>query len=278
MSSPTRILPAVIVGAALAASSAGAQQAQDVLDTALEKYEQRMEGIENYTVVQEVLGTAVTMYFERSTVDGHTVFVLAGPLAGGDAKAGSADPWKDMSRIRDRAVLVGQKEIEGTPTYEIRIDDPQNLDLGQSMVQSQKNADFTLNRITMWLDSKDYVIRRMEMAGEMAKDGRKSPVTVEVDMLDYRNVEGMLHPFHTVMNMQGVAEAADISEEDLAKARKSLDELEANMAKMSDSQRAMMQRVMGNQLEKLRGIVESGGTRFEMEVRELRVNTGPPAS
>lgn len=277
MNSQVCLSAALFIGAGLVASPAGAQQAKDILDTALQKYEQRMDGIENYTLVQEVLGAPVTMYFERSTVDGHTVFVPAAPMPGGsNASAGASDPWREMSRIRERAVLAGKKDINGTATYEIRIDDPQDLDFGRSMVQSQGNAEFTLQHMTMWLDTKDYVIRQMELAGEMKRNGKTSPIDINVEMLDYRNVKGMLHPFRTVMHMQGIAEAGDVSEEDIARARESLARLDEQMAKMSDDQRAMMQRMMGNQLEKLRDIVESGGTEFDMSVTDLRVNEGPP--
>jgi hypothetical protein len=276
MQIPTRFLPAVLC-ATIVAAPATAQQAKDIMNTAVEKYEQRMKGIENYTVVQDILGTAITTYFERSTVDGRTVFVPSrSSIGGGGSSAGTVDPYREMSRIVDRAKYEGRKDIDGLAVHAIRIDDPQDLDFGQSIARSQQGADFTIDNMMMYLDTKDYVIRRVEMAGTMARDGKSNPITMTMDFTDYRSVEGMLHPFRTTLRMEGIAEAANISDKDLEKARASLDKLEADMAKMSDSQRQMMQRVMGGQLEKLRALVQSGGTEMQMEVTELHVNAGPP--
>jgi hypothetical protein len=275
MKTAMRCLIVLACGAvtAVPARSAG-QNAQDILNTAIEKYEKRMEGVENYTVVQDILGSTMSTYYERQVVNGRTVFLSPNSSrSGGEV----VDPYADMSKIMEKAKYVGRKDIDGTAAHEIRIDDPQDTQYGKSLVQSQGNGDFTIETMTMFVDAKDYVIRRMEMKGSMQRDGKTSPISTTVDFLDYRTVDHVMHPFRMVMSMEGIAEAADISEKDLAKAKESLAKLEADMAKMPESQRKMMERFVGGQIEKLRAIVETGGTEFTIDVKELKVNAGPPS-
>jgi hypothetical protein len=48
------------------------------------------------------------------------------------------------------------------------------------------------------------------------------------------------------------------------------------MEQMSDQQRAMMEQMMKPQLEQMERMLQAGQMEFSMEVKELRVNTGPP--
>ena len=52
------------------------QSAADVLETAMARFEDRMSGIDNYTIVMDVMGFEVTNYFEKEIVDGRPTFVL----------------------------------------------------------------------------------------------------------------------------------------------------------------------------------------------------------
>ncbi len=48
------------------------------------------------------------------------------------------------------------------------------------------------------------------------------------------------------------------------------------MAEMPESQRQMMESMMKGQLEQLEKMVESGKMEITTQVKELKVNTGPP--
>src|SRR5690606_20885325 len=59
----------------LAPKPAAAQtSAAEMLEAALAHHEARTSGIENYTIVQNVMGIESTIYYERETVDGRTLF------------------------------------------------------------------------------------------------------------------------------------------------------------------------------------------------------------
>jgi hypothetical protein len=84
----------------------------------------------------------------------------------------------------------------------------------------------------------------------------------------------MLHPYLTKVRMEGAMQAVEISPEQRAEAEANLAKLEKQMAEMPQSQRAMMEKMLGSQLEMLRKLVQSSALEVTIEVQELRVNEG----
>lgn len=52
-----------------------AQSGEEIARTALERYAERVSGVDDYTVVQEVMGEEVTLHFEKEMEDGFPTFV-----------------------------------------------------------------------------------------------------------------------------------------------------------------------------------------------------------
>jgi len=65
-----------------------------------------------------------------------------------------------------------------------------------------------------------------------------------------------------------------MSEEERAEAKKALAEMEAQMAEMPESQRKMMESMMGGQKQKLEQMIESGEMKMTVQVTRLSVNGG----
>lgn len=59
---------------------AAAQSADEILEEALRLHEARLADVEDLTVVQEVMGSRTTVYFEKKTRDGHPMLVPVGPF------------------------------------------------------------------------------------------------------------------------------------------------------------------------------------------------------
>ena len=51
-----------------------AQSASDLVLAMLEAHEARIEGVENYTLVQAVMGFETETYFEKETFEGRSLF------------------------------------------------------------------------------------------------------------------------------------------------------------------------------------------------------------
>jgi len=245
-------------------SAASAQSAKEILMTSLEEYEQRMEGIENYTIVQETMGFETELTFVRTEVEGRTVFVPKGQDAAG---GGISNFYRMYPKIAERAELEGRQSVDGEQCHVVAINDFSGLDLNPEM---GGQGAFVPKTGLLYVDTSDHLIRKMQMEGEITRDGQTSPMTAVTVLSDYRDVEGMLHPY--LLNITATGLAAGMSEEDAEEARKSLAEMEEKLADMDASQRAMVERMMGGQMDKMRKMLESGQFEITVVTKEVRVN------
>lgn len=261
------LLVGLLTLSAVRAPVAPAQNAQEIIQTAIDRYEQRMSGIENYTIVQDAMGFESTSYYEKHTIDGRSVFKLIDSYGDG-SQDDMGEMYSGFIEVADRAQYSGEENVGGHDTYVLTVDDFSGLSF-------QDGDDFKPKKGIFYLDSSDYIVRRILMEGVVERNGQSQPATADMLFEDYRTVDGMVHPF--VINMSVTGVTAGLSDEELAEARKELAEVRKQMEEMSESQRKMMESMMGPQIEKLEEMVESGNVELSITVKELRVNQGPPS-
>lgn len=258
-------------------SAASQTSAAEVLEAALAHHEARTSGIENYTIVQNVMGVESTIYYERDTLDGRPVFRQRHMTVGGASVAVDDDELGShhgmLASAVDHVRLQGTETVQGRTTHVLAIDDLSTLP-GFAPVP-QEAGEVELRRATLYLDAADHVIRRMVMEGTTNVDGRSQPITMEFQLEDYRDIQGLMHPFRSVMKTTGPAPG--MSPADIEEARRSLEEMKATMAKMSEAERKMVAGMIEPQLKQLEQMLSGGGMEFVVEVTDLQVNTGPPA-
>lgn len=174
----------------------------------------------------------------------------------------------DAERIFANAELVGTEDVNGRSAWHLRSDD---LDI----TQVTDGRQFTINTVDYWMDRNDCVPLKFHMKGKASgDDGRPRDIFIEKTEHDYRQVPGtdMLLSYAQTMRMGGVLTPAE--EKRMAEARVQMAELEKQMAAMPASQRAMMESMMGSQMEQMRKMLDSGAFEMEMRVVDVRVNEG----
>jgi len=261
----TQVPAALILALTLGLPGSGsAQSAEEIFMTALDRYEQRMEGIESYTVVQETMGFQSTLELVRTEVDGRSVFLPEGSNEGGN---GMADFHRLYPQLIERANVEGTESVDGWDCYVIAIEDFEGIDLGQ---MDMGDGSFVPEKGVFYIDDGEYVIRKMTMEGEMESDGQMQPFSITSLMTDYREIEGMLHPFLISVLVEGaVPGMSDGEMEDL---REQMAEMEKQLAEMPESQRAMVEGMMKPQMERLEQMMGGGGMEVTIETKEVRVN------
>ncbi len=267
-----RVLAAMALAALAAAPVAlPAQSAQEVLETALERHEQRMEGVRDYTVVQEIMGFESTTYFERVERDGHVFFVPRQQAGSEAARRAPENPYAALTEMAERATLEGTEQVDGEACHVVTVTDLEGTDFYESAGAGEQ---FRPDRATFLVDTDDYLIRGMRMEGTATTDGQTRDFSLDARFRDYREVEGVVHPFRVEVSVEGMG--GQMSEADRRQARRSLEQMRQQMENMSDEQRQMMERMMGDQMERIEGMLASGAMDFTATVREIRVNQGPP--
>jgi hypothetical protein len=254
----------------VAAAAATAETARDVLRTAMDRNDARLKGIENFTVVQDVMGFEVTTYYETQIVDGHAVPV-ARETGEGSGHA-MATLYASLPEMTEHARLEGTDTIDDHKCYAIRVEDMSELDLAPDM--GGTTDEFTPKSMLFHLDQKDYLLRKMRIEGDVEQEGRQVPMSMDIGLSDYRTVDGLVHPFATTIVVHGLSSA--ISAEDMEKARKALAEMKEQMAEMPEEQRKVMASMMSGQMQRMEEMVSSDEMKMTMKVKEVRVNQPAP--
>lgn len=249
----------------LCAPAAFAESAEEIVNTALEKYEKRLANVETVSITQSVMGMEVETNMVKETVDGHATLVPTGDSTPGTDPASFLAQMKKMA---EAAKLKGKETVDGAECWVLEVSDMAAFDTAPQ----PGSGEFDAKRGRFWIDGQDYLMRKMTMEGDATNQGQTTPVTMEMTLHDYRDTQGFLWPFTTDMVIRGVA--TGMSEEELAEAKKALADMEKQMAEMPPDQRKMMESMMGGQMQKLEQMVESGEMKMTVQVTRLSVNGG----
>lgn len=278
----SRTLPVLASALALAASLAQAVAAQSVSDIVAQmyaSYERQAANVDDYTIVQSVMGFETTSYFVKETVDGHTVFRMQGGSAGGNNfnfslggdDTGLGDVYVIGPELIDHARYAGREQIGDGTAHVLVIDDLSQVSLGQQ--PTPDDLDFTAKTGRIYVDSEMLVPRRVVFSGDALTPNGAHEVTVTIDLQDIRNVSGLLIPYRTAMQITGLQAMID------PETQAQLQEMEAQLAALPPDQREMMERMLGQQLEQLRQMAAGGADvmSIDVTVSDVRVNSGPPS-
>jgi hypothetical protein len=243
-------------------------------------HEERLAGVENVTIVQDMMGMEATLYMERQDVGGTPTLVPVETRVSGmtvqvpemnNSQWSSAfqDEWIERTRAE------GTEVVDGRTLQVLVMDDFTGLDLQEVVGPGMDDRDFVPQRIRYLMDPSDLVVRRMTMEGEVERgDGRRQPFEMDMHMEDYREVEGYMHPFVTRIRNSGMMEAMDVDQEEM---RAQLAQMRERWEAMPENQRGMMGGMIREQMERMEAMLgDDGSVEIVMTVRELRVNAGRP--
>jgi hypothetical protein len=266
----------LVLGVLVATSVAG-QSVSDVVDGMYEAYERQAAGVDNYTIVQTMMGFESVNYFEKEMVDGRPVFRRRNAGAGGlsfglgDQDAGQGDIFLIGPDLVEHAKYAGREQIDGSSVHVLAVDDVSALDIAPPT--GSDDMEFAPRRARIFIDDEIMAPRRMEFVGDATTDDGVEEVTVRMDLLDYRDVSGLLIAHHVVMEIEGLGAMID------PKMQAQFENMEKQLADLPPEQRQMMEGMMGPQIEQMRQMVSGSGERMTIEVTvtDVRVNSGPPS-
>ena len=266
------VLAVSILGAQPAVAQT--QSAAAIVGRMFDEYRNRAESIENYTLVQQVMGLETLSYFEKELVDGRPVFRLRRSSANGmeienPTEGGVDEIYMMGAELARRASYLGSERINDYDVHVLDIPDLSGTGFGRNVTQ---DSEFTPTRGRLYLDIDTYAPRRMTFEGVMRNAGGVSTLTSTIDMADYREIDGLLLPHLTVINIDGLGAAIDPA------TRAQFEEMQRELEMMPPEQRAMVEAAMAGQLEQFRAMMGEEGAPMivEVMVREVFVNIGPP--
>jgi len=208
----------------------------------------------------------------RVLMGGNVAFLRAAASAretAGSERQDGAEAAAQVAAVMERATLQGTEQVAGREAYVLRA-----AGLGQT--QPFEGGEYTLDTVSVWIDTEHYVPLQTRMEGTLTSNGETRPVTIERLDGDYRRVadSNMYEPYRQVTRMSGMMDAAQQAQ--LREAQAQMAEMEQQLQSLPAEQRAMMERMMGPQLEMIRNMAKGGG--FEMETTVNRITVNPAAA
>lgn len=174
-----------------------------------------------------------------------------------------ADALKEAARLlKDEGV----ENVSGKPSQKLAAN---NLDIQQ---QGPNGEQVTINNMAVWIDVESWARTKIRFEGRMKSGGENRGFFLERELGNFQLVPGtvLLHPYLETLRMGGMLGPKERAE--LAEAQKKMKEFEAQLAAMPESQRAMMERMMGPQLEQMRSLTSSGNVEFQFVTTSVVVN------
>ena len=273
-----------------ASSLAGKMTAEKVIQNCVASYEEQMKGVQDITKVTDrdityhkwvtIEGETVckTRYEMEITTGKKFVTIYDGiyqwgqdPVLGGVTKEKiDYNPYQTIENLETITVQYGgTEEIDGYETHILDIEDITKL------MGSAKPAEMEELRISgkLWIDAKDWVIRKMEMNMEgVGEEGEEGTIKITIEMKDFRKDNGLLTPYRTVMaTVMAIDEGVPgLSPEEEQEIRQALAEMQKQLEEMSPEQ----QETMKPSIEMMENMLAGSGMKTVTEVKEVKINTG----
>jgi len=245
---------------------------EQILNNMVAEFEKGVRNIDDYTLITNMY----TAEYKKTYVDGRPTFKSRVRVRGMEQLSGGAISTSSMGHseffdpdmfnyLKEHAEYRGTETIDGARAHNIFVEELREL-------VTDANADRTRN-VHFYIDADLWVLRKMTFDVQMKeRPGEEQTMNGIVRFQDFRNIEGMLMPFKTVMEMEGLDSA--VSDAEREEARKSMEELKKQLDAMPAQQRSMMENMLGPQLRQLENML--AGEKFEIviQVEEVKVNTG----
>lgn len=268
------VIGALLVLGGIGAAPAEAQSVQTVVDEMKARYQQQLETVDTYVIETN----QYTSYYRKTTRNGESVYETAmrwkgdggGLFNGADAMPSLQPSRSQLDTLAQVASYVGTETIDGQRVHVLRVDDPAALsgDRMPAMEQAEQGE------MRLYIDAERYVPLRMESEMTMTQNGETQTLRPRIVFSDYRTTDGLTLPWKMEMTVDSLN--ASVSPEEREQARQSLEELEARMKELPEGQRQMMEGMMKDQLDQLRGILEEGAINIAIEVQDVHVNAPLP--
>lgn len=276
---PSRLLRSLALVLALAGllapTAVQGQSVEAIISEMKARYEQQFAAVDNYIIETD----KYTSYFRKTSTSGppqyesRTVWKesegLFGQMDFSDSPGYYATEAQ-LDKLAENSEYGGMQTVDGTDAHVLIVNDPQAL----AEDSSDEDMENVKGSMRMYIDASQYVPIRMDFEAEVENPEGTQTVNPTMIFADYRTTDGLTVPWSMHMKMDNLN--ASMSPEEREQARESLAQMEEQMENMGERQRKMMERMLKGKMESLRKIIDEGTIEFNVQVQDVKVNTGIP--
>ncbi len=260
----------------ISATFAHAQSAADILDRMIEEYSNSISGIETMMVITKMEGFLETeepdtTYYRKVQMEGG-IYTMQEVRSAQETPSADYYNFKtNYDAIVNNATYEGTESIDGRNAHVLLIEDISALYSSAVAGVEQAEESAEAQRGRLYIDASDYVLLRMSFELEFDADFTGS---IDMNMKDYRDVDGMKYPFLMEMVFDGISD--QFSAEELAEAQQGLKEAREQIDNASGMQRRILERSLRGTIERLEKMLEEGGMSMRMITQAVETNVSIP--
>ncbi len=178
----------------------------------------------------------------------------------------NATTQAEADRLNQLTVQIEDLGVENTPAGPRRRLGTSGLD---ELMDNVDGHETYLNGFSFVIDEEESVIVGHRFDGTMVGDGESRPFFIEIENSDFRQVPGcdLYEPYRRTVRMGGMLDDAQLAE--MEEARQQLEEFEAQLAAMPPAQRAMMEGMIGSQMDTVRSMADGGAIEHVQETEQI---------
>jgi hypothetical protein len=255
-----------------------AQTPADILDRMIQQYSNSLSGIETMMVVTKMEGFIetdepdTTFYRKITLEDG----IQTMQEVSSSRDTPSADYYsfqRNYEAIVNNAAYEGTETIDGRRAHVLLVDDISVLyqDAVSGMEDTAVGQEGEAMRGRLYIDANDYVLLRMSFDMQFSEEYTG---TYDMNFKDYRNVDGMPYSFLAEMVIDGISE--QFSAEELAEARRGLQEARQQIDNSSGMQRRILERTLSGTIDRLERMLDEGGMTMRLVTLAVETNVTIP--
>ncbi len=245
-----------------------ADSVEYVLDNYRQQYEKSIENIDDYVMETDTH----TVYYKKAYIDDRPYFRSWTDYDSDDISAASGISDDELftpemyETLKKTGVYEGIVDVNNHKAHVIYAENADDLFPEADEIEGE------VIKARFYIDTRQWVLRKMEFEIEEEIEGEIRTLKPTVIMDDYRDIEGMLVPFTTLMIIEGIS--GQLTAEEREEALQGFREMEERLEMMSPDEREMMKKMMGPQLEEYRKMLETDRLEIEHKIKDIRVNVG----
>lgn len=255
-----------------------AQTPADIMDRMIQKYSNSLSGIETMMVVTKMEGLIETdepdtTYYRKVTLQDGLQTMQEVSSSRDTPSADYHSFQQNYDAIVDNSTYEGIETIDGRSAHVLLVDDISALYQGavSGMEETAVGQEGEAMRGRLYIDANDYLLLRMSFDMQFSEEYTG---TYDMNFKDYRDVNGMPYSFLAEMVIDGISE--QFSAEDLAEARRGIQDARQQIENSSGMQRRILERTLSGTINRLERMLEDGGMTMRLVTLSVETNVTIP--
>lgn len=262
--------------------------AQDVINNAINTFENQYDGIDDITIVTNNYTTYKKRVDKKDkwmtrrveeTGNGEMISLYDGEFLWQKTPYSSEiykteveyNPLETIMLLKEmNPDYLGKEKVNGIETHVLKINKENTKKILKSYMNPEEAEKYEAEG-KVFIDGNNWLLRKMEMKVSNT-EVESSELTMTYIYKDYEKVKNLHVAYTTVMRREGMESMMNLTEEEKKQLEEQLEKYQEKLEEAPEEQKEMIKNMVGPQLEQIKEAL--GMSEEVIEVQEVKINQG----